>query len=215
MLPISLIAKSQGEPKSERLTASNGRFSYSIPKTLKAATVKNSIASWTNPKDRTSLGIFPVSASRKAKLGSPFKAARSSREKAAKKEGDWFVSKVYKKVLENELPFFFYSAHQHGKIMKVSGYFVLGGDYYFVSGWTSRKKSGLPNVYAALSTIQPISGPRRKRAMKNHDSEGLLDRHRKKKKDPDVRLGEGSSTPKMLGGPKSLGSPKKTGGPIN
>ncbi|PCI38944.1 MAG: hypothetical protein COB53_04045 [Elusimicrobia bacterium] len=186
--------------KTKRLSSSNGRFSYTLPQGLAAATLKNAIAGWKHQKDRTTLGIFPVSYERKSKLKSAFMAATASRKKATRKEGDWFVSKVYKKTLGNGLIFYFYSAHQHGKFMKVSGYFVLGGDYYFVSGWTSRKKYGLPNVYASLSTIKPIAGPRRNRSMKDHDSEGLLNRHRKKKKSPEVRLGTGSDTPKMLGG---------------
>lgn len=199
-----------GVAKEKRLSATNGRFSYAIPKGLKTATVKNAIAGWKYPKDRTTLGVFPVSHARKIKLKSAFKATSASQAKAKKKEGDWFVSKVYKKSLGSGLPFYFYSAHQKGTLMKVSGYFVLGGDYYFVSGWTSRRKYGLPNVYAALSTIQPISGPRRGSALKGSNTEKLIEKHGpKKKRAPGVRLGTGSGTPKMIG------APKKSGGPVN
>lgn len=197
----------------KRSASTDGRFSFAAPKGLETETVKNAVAGWKHAKDRTTLGIFPVPFARKEILESAFKATVASREKAAAKGGDWFVSKVYKKTLDSGLPFYFYSAHQNGKIMKVSGYFVLGGDYYFVSGWTSRRKHGLPNVYAALATIQPIAGPRGPKALKGSDSQELLKRHGKKDEPAGVSL-ESGSTPRMLGAPKSLGAPKDAGGPL-
>jgi hypothetical protein len=211
LLPLSAGAKrkpASASKKPARVASVDERFSYGIPKGFERAVPKNAIAGWKNGRDRTVLGVYPVSAERKRKLGSAFKAAKASRAKALKKE-DWTVTKVYKKTLESGMNFLFYLSHQNGKNMQVSGYFLMSGEFYFVRGWISRRKYGLPSLYAALDTIQPISAPRRGRAMAGQEEPSLLKKQRNKgrKEAPAVKLGTGSGTPKMLGGPKKSGGP--------
>lgn len=206
--PVQAKKKASSAKAAEKRASADGRFSYAVPKGFASAELPNAVASWTNAKDKNPLGIYPVAADRAKKLGSPLKAADASRKRAEEK-GGWTVSKVYKKTLGNGMDFLFYSAHQNGKNLKIAGYFSLGGDFYFVSGWVARTKYGMPGLYAALDTIAPIAGPRGSRAKTALEAPSLLKQQEEKTKGPSgVSLGEGSGTPKMLGGPK------RTGGPI-
>lgn len=211
LTPLAARAKPKtaASQKPAKESSSDGRFSYGTPKGFEHAVLKNAVAGWTHAKSKNIIGVFPVSPERAKTLGGALKAANTSRERASAKQGGWIVSKVYKKTLENKMDFLFYSAHQNGKNLKIAGYFALGANLYFVSGWVPRTKYGMPALYAALDTIEPIAAPRGGRAMAGHETPSLLKQQEEKTKGPSgVKLDMGSGTPKMLGGPQ------KTGGPV-
>lgn len=162
--------------KQERLAAKDGAFEYRIPEGFrKDFPGKGSVAGWEHAKDGTKLGVFPVAEKRARGLGGARKAAEGSRKAAEGGAEKWTVSKLYKKDLDSGLTFFFYTAQRgEGPHSKVSGYFELAGGLYFVNGWAARAPHGLPGVYAALATIEPIARPRRQGKLLDGDKPDAL-----------------------------------------